>query len=472
MSNKLKTELINKKHYYKADDLFDINPAYFYGCRNNPRNIVDKKNIPEGSYLYAYTKNDEYVISSKGYMRAKLYIDKIWADTNIKGIVSIPVDNIIDPKKLPLVEDCNGIEMAPPEIKLNDDEHFLDTDDNKLNIKIRGNRDKREYYFFVNDISKHFNLPNLNITLTKKDSGYEKNTHYKTFACQRNDKETKKNNSLYLTYKGLIRCLYVSRSPNADKFQDWSTNILLTHQFGSKNEKISLASSLMGIPTNILKNVLKSCMNPTPCIYMFTLGHVKDLRLSMNIDKKYNDDMIVCKYGKTDNLERRISEHEKTYGSIKGCDLNVKYYSYIDPLNITQAENNIRTYFKSMNAHIVYDKHKELIIVDKKTLNDQISVQYEILVKMYAGSVTELNAKIKQLEQQIITNDAITKCGNAELRAELDLLKKDKLIEGLEKDREINKLIYEKDKEIAELKHKFEIELLKKDLECAKKMKK
>jgi len=468
MSNKLKTEIINNKSYYKADDLSDINPAYFYGCRNNPRNIVEKKNIPEGSYLYAYIKNDEYIISKKTYMRAKLYIDKSWAETNIKGNGNSP-NNI--------TKDTNGAVIAPPEIKLNDDEYFLDTNGNKIDIKIRGNRDKREYYFYVKDISKNFNLPNLNITLTNKESGYERNTHYKVFVCQRNEKEKKTNNSLYLTYKGLIRCLYVSRSPNADKFQDWSTNILLTHQFGSKNEKINLASSLMGIPTNILKNVLKSCMNPTPCIYMFTLGYVKDLRLSMNIDKKYNDDTIVCKYGKTDSLERRISEHEKTYGTIKGCDLNVKYYSYIDPLNITQAENNIRSYFKSMNAHIVYDKHKELIIVDKKTLNNQISVQYEILVKMYAGSVTELNAKIKQLELQIVTNDAIMKCTNAELRAELDLLKKDTLIEGLEKDREINKLIYEKDKQIAELKlaelkHKFEIELLKKDLECAKKIKK
>ena len=54
-----------------------------------------------------------------------------------------------------------------------------------------------------------------------------------------------------------------------------------------------------------------------PCIYVFSLGYVKELRNSMNIDKSIDDDNIVIKYGMTDNLLRCSSEHVKEYQDLQ-----------------------------------------------------------------------------------------------------------------------------------------------------------
>jgi hypothetical protein len=125
--NPLEIVIINNKQYYKADDVHERNSAYFYGCANNPRNIVDKKNISQENYLYAYLKNDQWVLSKRNYCRAKLLLTKTWVDDNIKGI---------DETK----EIKNDVEMGPPIITLDDDEYFTDCDNNKLEIKIRGDR--------------------------------------------------------------------------------------------------------------------------------------------------------------------------------------------------------------------------------------------------------------------------------------------------------------------------------------------
>jgi hypothetical protein len=50
----------------------------------------------------------------------------------------------------------------------------------------------------------------------------------------------------------------------------------------------------------------------------------------MNIDKKYDDDMFVCKFGYTADLLRRTKEHMKDFNKIKGAVLTLKYYSQVD----------------------------------------------------------------------------------------------------------------------------------------------
>jgi len=187
-----------------------------------------------------------------------------------------------------------------------------------------------------------------------------------------------------------------------------------------------------------------------PCVYLFTLGTVKDLGKSMKLDNKFTDNMIVCKYGKTDSLERRTGEHISTYGSIEGCQLMLKYYSYIDPKNITEAENDIKDYMNTIGSHITYENHKELVVLDTKTLNEKVNKQYVTISKVYSGNITELLTKIKELEN--------------ELTIEKERHKNETL--------ENKYIILEKDKQIEELKSKHEIELLKKELEFMKKGKK
>lgn len=138
-----------------------------------------------------------------------------------------------------------------------------------------------------------------------------------------------------------------------------------------------------------------------PSIYLFTLGTAKDLRQSMTIDPKYTDDMIVCKYGKTHNLEKRTHEYMATYKSIPNCNLTLKYYSYVDPKNITDAENSIESVMNAINAHIECKNHKRIIVLNPKVLHDTISKQYMMITKMYDDVVAGLSVNIKNLENEL-----------------------------------------------------------------------
>ena len=452
MTNPLEIVTINNKQYYKADDVYDRNSAFFYGCANNPRNIVDKKNISQENYLYAYLKDDKWVLSKRNYCRAKLLLTKSWVDDNVKGI---------DETK----EIKNDVEMGPPIITQDDDEYFTDCDNNKLEIKIRGDRSKREFYFSVKDVAKVFNIPTLAKHVPEDTSGYSLNEDYKWFSFSNvlssgNQKSKIGNKFLYFTYDGLIRCLYCSKSKEAKKFQAWANNILFTHQFGSEKDKIHAASKLLGVHANAVKQVFKTSATSVPCVYLFTLGTVKDLRESMKLDAKYTDNMVICKYGKTDNLERRTQEHISVYGSIKGSNLMLKYYSYIDPIHITSAENNIKDYMNLINAHIIFENHKELVVLEPKVLNDKINKQYNMVANTFAGSISDLQNKIKHLENELTIIDLKNK-------QIIEDLKNKQIIEDLKN----KQIIMEKDKQLEDLKNKYEIELLRKELELMKQSK-
>jgi hypothetical protein len=138
-----------------------------------------------------------------------------------------------------------------------------------------------------------------------------------------------------------------------------------------------------------------------PSIYLFTLGTVKDLRQSMMIDTEYDDDMIVCKYGKAKNLEKVTGEHMDTYESIPNCNPTLKYYSYVDPKNITDAENSIECIMYAINTHIKYKNHKGIIVLDPKVLHDMISKQYAMMTQIYDDVVAELSINIKNLENEL-----------------------------------------------------------------------
>lgn len=152
---------------------------------------------------------------------------------------------------------------------------------------------------------------------------------------------------------------------------------------------------------------------------LFILGSVKDLRESMKLGQELNDDHIICKFGYTDNLERRAYEHNREYGKIHNVNLTLKYYAYIDPINIAEAENDISNYFSDINAKLVYKDYNELVAIDSKKLNDNIKKQYINLKRSYGGCVQELNQKTQELEAKIIF---------AEQKHQKELLEKDILI--------------------------------------------
>ena len=311
-------------------------------------------------------------------------------------------------------------------------------------------------------------MPRLHDTIIDdRKEGYKEGDHYKYFyrrdhAADRNlsaNDPVKKSSKrfLYLTYGGLLRCLYVSRSKNADKFQQWATDILFTHQFGSTADRQKLASKLTGATSQVVKEFCKTSSVPISCIYLFTLGTAKDLRDSMKINEKYNDEMIICKYGKTDDLDRRTKEHMKTYGSIKGCHLTLQYHSYIDKKYIQKAETYIEN---QLTNKVEYMNHTELVAIDKKTLIKKIKDHYKVMQVTYAGNIEQLYYKINELEHKLNLEKANTIIEKEKINAEKEKFNVEREKHNTEKERLIAEISL-KDSEMKTLRLQHELEIMK-----------
>lgn len=97
-----------------------------------------------------------------------------------------------------------------------------------------------------------FELPNLNTTILHPETSYKFNIHYKYFICNNfcalKSKTNKKNNGItsemFLTYKGILKVLFLSHSGRADKFVDWVTKTVFVVQMGSNNQRNQLVSNI------------------------------------------------------------------------------------------------------------------------------------------------------------------------------------------------------------------------------------
>lgn len=396
-----------KTEYVSCDDIMSEAPIYSRSCRNT-RDIIKKRAIPKDDYIFVRLNketNKWEKTSGKSIKYDKVFIKKDYL-SNIPELNG--EDNITDEK---------GIQQAPPIIQLTDEEKFQDNDGNVLEIETRGTRKCDNIYFKVKDVEKGFGIKNLYTTIIDKRWKYTVDTDYKYFICKKKDNLQKKTNKqLFLTYVGILRVMFVSRSGNCQKFIKWATETLFTIQMGTKEQKEDLVSGLIGIPAKSLRQVLSKSTNNVPCIYRFALGTCKSLRKKMKIPKDIPDNSIIIKYGYTDNLKRRTKEHMKTYESIKGVNLELMNYVYVDPKYLSQAETDIKEFFEDIEIPVKYKNFVELVAINPKH-EKQIKKQFKYMASEYVGNVKHLIDKIEELKREAqITKE----------RHESELLLKDK----------------------------------------------
>lgn len=128
---------------------------------------------------------------------------------------------------------------------------------------------------------------------------------------------------------------------------------------------------------------------------------VKDLRKSMNIDPKYPDDSIICKYGFTDDLSRRLTEHIKTYKKIDGCELRLKQYCYVDPepKNLRKAEKTIKIFVEEQGWKLNYQDNQELFVVSNKEM-ERVVDKYDVIAQKFLGKCSELINALKYEQEK------------------------------------------------------------------------
>jgi hypothetical protein len=327
---------------------------------------------------------------------------------------------------------------APPLIELADNEKFVDADGNRLDIEVRGTKSINDIYFNVKDVGDRFKIGDVRNTLVHPDSKFLLDVHYRLFKRKRGETVGKPSNkkaqkSLFLTFRGLTRLLYVSHSKHAEHFQDWANKLLFTAQMGTREEKRILFDKILGYDAKIASDVIGRGVSIISCIYLFTLGYVKDLRDTMTIDPRFGDDEIVCKYGRTNNLMRRSGEHMLAFSKIAGVDLRLRCYVYVDNQYTPEAEGEVKQYFKALGANIVYQTSEELVSVKSEQLV-RIEELYQNIGNKYMVDNNEMIAALKHKDYEIRELKQI----NEKQALVLEIAQKDH--EMYKKDREIQML--------------------------------
>ena len=433
---------INNINYVPGDFILKNAPIYSHRCRSS-RELIKTKNIDETKYIFAKLINDTW-IPSEG---KSIKFDKIMIKEDI--IKDIPELN----NSNQIISNEDGIEQAPEIINLNDVEKFKDNEGNILDIETRGVRESDKIYFKVKDVSNGFSMINLYKNITDKDTLYKINKDYKYFmtnishsvvinsdkntdnADKNSDKTNQKSNAtttikkeLFLTYEGMLRVLFVSRNNKTSSFIKWATEKLFTIQMGSEEKKEELGTEILNVNIKSYRAVFKSYASKFPCIYLLELGTVKNLRDTFNIQSNIDSmsNLCVYKYGFTDDLERRLIEHNNDYGKLKNVNIFLSIFNIIDVKYTSEAENDLRQFFKNLNKVLNIEGRKELIILNSEELKT-VKREYKHIGNDYIGSTQGLQDKIKELELKII--ELQNEIKDNKNKYELDLLKKDMIIQ-------------------------------------------
>ncbi len=437
VQSQIQSLIVNNKEYIMGDYIFSNAPIYTKGCRSS-RDIISKKQIEAKNYIYARNKDNKWTITDgKSFKFDKILFIKSFVDK-------------IPELKSEEVKDDNNIK-APLIIELKNDEKFMDNEGNIIEIETRGERAVDKIYFKVKDVSDGFEMPNLEKNIKDTKSAFIINNHYVIFNCndtRNSEKKTSKkitsNQQVFLTYNGMLRVLFGSHNNKADMFIKWATEKLFIIQMGTNEQKLKLRDSL-GVLPEAVKEVCKKSTSPISCIYLFTMGTVASLRKTFNIPSEINDNDIVIKYGRTEDLERRTSEHNNDYGKLENVELRLLMYSFVDASYAVEAENDIANFYTYSKYKFETEGRNEMAIIPKDKI-DIVKKEYEKIRKIYAGSLKELLNEIERLKQE---NE------NIKLHHQIELNNQQIQINKLEYSLELQK-------------EKYEHELLKKDFELLK----
>lgn len=432
------TIVLDNQKYYNAEELQEYDPCFFTKVYNkHVRNIVKNKNLTTNDYIYAYiNKNGDWIVSVESYARAKLMLKSEWVEHNVPKIIVHMRTQSPDAT----IEELYDCPPAPDLLELNNCEKFVDCNNQILDIEVRGQREPDKCYFKVKDVSTAFYMPNLNDSLTHYAGKYMNELHYTYFICYsaKENRQIVSRKEMYLTYQGMLKVLFSSRTGNAESFQKWASTKLFTIQMGTIDQKQKLSGRLLGVSTDIVKSMCSKSTASISCIYLFSLGTVQQLRLTFNIPSKYEDDMLLVKYGRTEDLERRTNEHEKDYGKMTGVDLRLLQYTHIDNQYTSDAECDINNFLIHSDSKYDFPNRSELAIISKDKLK-QVEKEYAKIRKIYAGNLNEIIHDKDRLVNEIHT---------LKLTHKLEIMEKDIVIKG----EQHNNALKNKDIELLQLK--------------------
>ena len=303
------------------------------------------------------------------------------------------------------------IDNLPKEITFEDKMEITDDEGNVYSPRMYGERTKEGILFDIDDIDEMCGNGNLANILIQGNSKYTKNKHYIQYMIKLSDMNnvhSSKKNTLsknYLTYDGFMKVIHDSRNTNVDKFKSWANRIVYTHHLGTDEQKEELIEEIIdGMSRKEVKRFSNYIDNPVNCIYAFIIGKAGNLKDKYPELTNEDPDKYLIKLGKTNDINRRFGEHQKTYGK----QIKLIRFSYIPDDTLTKAENKLLEVASASKVDIAH--HKELYLF--KDYTKVIKTMFELINETHAKSLSLLNNKIEQL---INENDRLKKFYEGEI---------------------------------------------------------
>lgn len=326
----------------------------------------------------------------------------------------------------------------PNRVLLSDEECFRNKDGEIIQLDVFGELEYNKIYFELNSVADGFGLSNLRNSVYDPRSSYELGLDYASFYKKFSSGNPKRNgvkkrSARYLTYTGLLKAFFTTRNKNTEHFVNWSMRTLFAAHLGSDTDRARVASEILKVKPEFLKQFLAMSLTPISCIYIFYLGTAKELRnKKININETISDKQHLFKYGRTSSIKRREKEHTKIFRKY-GIDPILSAYAYVDNSLSSAAEAALKKglidaeiyteckisseLFHSKDIKMkmvanmltaIAEKYSGIMknhIAEIKEKDNLIS----ILEIKYAASIKENESLIKSHEKQIETKDQVIK---------------------------------------------------------------
>jgi hypothetical protein len=152
---------------------------------------------------------------------------------------------------------------------------------------------------------------------------------------------------------------------------------------------------------NIKNVILDTSIAPISCIYLYTLGKVKELRDIFEIPTTFQDNHNVVKYGLTKDLNRRTLEHQNTYGTLisQVSTLSLKYHVVVDEMHLYSAEKDVKDFLNGDELILKHKKFKELACLSDDVLNIHIKYKYAHIGSVYSTSLRQIQKELEKANE-------------------------------------------------------------------------
>lgn len=286
---------------------------------------------------------------------------------------------------------------APPLLEDEDLYFFVDEDGKEYKVEMRGTRAKESIFFKVKDIMNVFEINDLHRTILREHTTYKNGSDYLFFTMSNvDDVSNKQNKELYLTYKGLMRVIYISRSGVIQKFKKWIDEIVFSANWGTSNQKITTFKKVLNVDADHLKHIMNKSSSTLSCLYLI------DIQKNCNSKKIY-------KYGFTDNIKRRFNEHIKIYGD----SIKLDQFILIPALDLSKAETDFKNsvsrygYVDGPNTELISLCEESYINIKNifRTISDKYCGNLRNQINYYEREIMELKHTINLKDKEIELKD-------------------------------------------------------------------